>query len=150
MYEERPGSAGPGPRHAARLSAQAPHRPLKSWLARSIGDAAWGELLRQITYKATCYGRTFWQAPRMLASSKTCSACGVKRKALPLSTRGWNCWTAAACTTETRTPPGTSWRREFKSQVPWGAWGLNACGAGGRPGRDTPLRLPAAKQESEL
>ncbi|QQX88945.1 transposase [Cupriavidus necator] len=64
---------------------------LKSRLARSIGDAAWGELLRQLAYKASWYGRTFWQAPRTFASSKTCSDCGFKLKALALSTRSWIC-----------------------------------------------------------
>ena len=64
---------------------------MKSWLARSIGDAAWGELLRQLAYKAKWYGRTFWQAPRTLASSKTCSDCGFKLKVLALSTRSWIC-----------------------------------------------------------
>ena len=60
---------------------------MKSRLARSIGDAAWGELLRQPKYNATLYGRTFWLAPRTLTSSKTCSDCGFKLKVLPLSTR---------------------------------------------------------------
>ena len=64
---------------------------MKSRLARSIGDAAWGELLRQLAYKASWYGRTFWQAPRSLASSKTCKDCGFKLKALALSTRSWVC-----------------------------------------------------------
>ena len=64
---------------------------MKSRLARSIGDAAWGELLRQLAYKAKWYGRTFWQAPRMFSSSKTCSDCGFRLKALALSTRSWVC-----------------------------------------------------------
>ena len=64
---------------------------VKSRLARSIGDAAWGELLRQLAYKASWYGRTFWQAPRSLASSKTCSDCGFKLKVLALSMRSWSC-----------------------------------------------------------
>ena len=64
---------------------------MKSRLARSIGDAAWGELLRQLAYKAKWYGRTFWQAPGTFAASKTCSNCGLKQKALPLSMRSWIC-----------------------------------------------------------
>ena len=60
-------------------------------LAVSIGDAAWSELLRQPAYKASWYGRTFWQAPRTFASSKTCSDCGFKLKTLALSTRSWVC-----------------------------------------------------------
>ncbi|NYH18849.1 RNA-guided endonuclease TnpB family protein [Paraburkholderia bryophila] len=64
---------------------------MRSNLARSIGDAAWGELLRQLAYKAAWYGRTFWQAARFFASSKTCHACGFKLASLPLSTREWTC-----------------------------------------------------------
>lgn len=60
-------------------------------LARSIGDAAWAELLRQLAYKAQWYGRTYWQADRFFASSKTCHACGFKLKVLPLSVREWTC-----------------------------------------------------------
>jgi len=43
---------------------------IRTRLARSISDAAWGELLRQLAYKASWYGRTFWQAPKNFASSK--------------------------------------------------------------------------------
>ena len=64
---------------------------MKSRLARSIGDDAWGALLRQLTYKVRWYWRTFWQAPRRFASSKTCSNCGHKQKMLSLSMRSWIC-----------------------------------------------------------
>ncbi|MCX4170805.1 MULTISPECIES: RNA-guided endonuclease TnpB family protein [Paraburkholderia] len=64
---------------------------MRSNLARSIGDAAWGELLRQLAYKAAWYGRTYWQADRFFASSKTCHACGFKLASLALRTREWTC-----------------------------------------------------------
>ncbi len=64
---------------------------MRTRLARSIADAAWGELLRQLRYKAQWYGRTFWQAPRNFASSKLCSACGCKNTELTLSQRRWRC-----------------------------------------------------------
>ena len=64
---------------------------MRTNLARSIGDAAWGELLRQLAYKAKWYGRTYWQADRYFASSRTCHACGFKLRALPLSVREWTC-----------------------------------------------------------
>jgi putative transposase len=64
---------------------------MRGWLSRSIGDAAWGELLRQLEYKAKWYGRTFWQAPANFASSKTCHCCGFKLPKLELSTRQWTC-----------------------------------------------------------
>ncbi|EIM93050.1 transposase, partial [Paraburkholderia hospita] len=64
---------------------------MRTNLARSIGDAAWGELLRQLACKAKWYGRTYWQADRYFASSRTCHACGFKLRALPLSVREWTC-----------------------------------------------------------
>lgn len=64
---------------------------VRTRLARSISDASWSELLRQLAYKASWYGRTFWQAPKNFASSKTCHACGVKNKELTLSDRRWRC-----------------------------------------------------------
>jgi putative transposase len=62
-----------------------------SRLARAIGDAAWGEFLRQLEYKCEWYGRYLWQAPSNFPSSKRCSACGFKLKVLPLSVRKWTC-----------------------------------------------------------
>jgi putative transposase len=45
-------------------------------LARSISDAAWGELGSQLRYKAEWYGAILVVAPRFFASTKTCSSCG--------------------------------------------------------------------------
>ena len=45
-------------------------------LARSINDAAWGQLGSQLRYKADWYGATLVVAPRFFASTKTCSSCG--------------------------------------------------------------------------
>ncbi|HEY9861740.1 MAG TPA: RNA-guided endonuclease TnpB family protein, partial [Candidatus Obscuribacterales bacterium] len=60
-------------------------------LARSISDAGWGELMRQLAYKATWYGRTFVQLERWFPGSKTCSRCGHKVDSLPLNVREWDC-----------------------------------------------------------
>jgi putative transposase len=43
-------------------------------LARAIADVGWGELLRQLEYKATWYGRTLVAIDRFFPSSKRCSA----------------------------------------------------------------------------
>ncbi len=64
---------------------------IRTRLARSIADAGWGELLRQLAYKAAWYGRTFWQAPKNFASSKLCHACGEKNTELTLAQRRWRC-----------------------------------------------------------
>jgi putative transposase len=60
-------------------------------LARSISDAGWGELIRQLAYKAAWYGRNFVQLERWFPGSKTCSGCGHKVDSLPLNIREWDC-----------------------------------------------------------
>jgi putative transposase len=60
-------------------------------LARAVGDAAWGELARQITYKQAWRGGQVVVADRWFASSKTCSSCGIPRKDLTLKERTFEC-----------------------------------------------------------
>lgn len=60
-------------------------------LAKAIGDASWGELVRQLTYKAGWYGRTIIKIDRYFPSSKTCSHCGYINENLTLSDREWKC-----------------------------------------------------------
>ena len=60
-------------------------------LARVISDAGWGELRRQLEYKAERAGRTLVVIDRWYPSSKTCSACGHLLAKLSLSTRHWTC-----------------------------------------------------------
>ena len=60
-------------------------------LAKSIGDASWGELVRQLTYKADWYGRRFVKIDRFFPSSKTCSHCGFVNDNLSLNMREWDC-----------------------------------------------------------
>jgi putative transposase len=59
--------------------------------SRSIADAAWGELVRQLEYKASWYGRTLIKVDRFFPSSKTCSACGHVMDSMPESIRDWEC-----------------------------------------------------------
>jgi putative transposase len=60
-------------------------------LARAISDASWGELVRQLEYKAKWYGRTLVKIDRWFPSSKRCGNCGHVVERLPLSIREWNC-----------------------------------------------------------
>jgi IS605 OrfB family transposase len=60
-------------------------------LARAIFDAGFGELRRQLTYKATWAGGRLVQADAFYPSSKTCSACGTVKAKLPLSARVFCC-----------------------------------------------------------
>ncbi len=60
-------------------------------LSKSIGDASWGELVRQLTYKAGWYGRKVVKIDRYFPSSKTCSHCGYVNENLTLGQREWDC-----------------------------------------------------------
>jgi putative transposase len=60
-------------------------------LSKALSDAAIGEFLRQIKYKAAWCGDTLIEAPPFFPSSKTCSGCGHILDGLSLSTRKWTC-----------------------------------------------------------
>jgi putative transposase len=60
-------------------------------LARSVNDASFGELHRQIKYKALWAGIPVIIADRWFPSSKMCSNCGFVLKELSLSKREWKC-----------------------------------------------------------
>jgi putative transposase len=60
-------------------------------LARAIVDMGWSELRRQLGYKSVWRGSQVVVADRWYPSSKTCSGCGYRLKALDLGTRQWTC-----------------------------------------------------------
>lgn len=60
-------------------------------LAKHVEDASFGEICRQIAYKADWYGRTFVQVDAWYPSSKTCSKCGRAKRDLVLADRRWAC-----------------------------------------------------------
>jgi putative transposase len=60
-------------------------------LAKHIADVSWGEIFRQLEYKAAWYGRTFVQIDRFYPSSEQCSGCGCIVDKSPLSIRAWTC-----------------------------------------------------------
>ncbi|BAU67523.1 transposase, IS605 OrfB family (plasmid) [Stanieria sp. NIES-3757] len=59
-------------------------------LARSISDAAWGEMRAQLEYKCEWYGRKLVKIDRFFPSSKRCQ-CGFVIEKLPLNVRSWDC-----------------------------------------------------------
>lgn len=63
----------------------------RSKLALSVHDAAWGELLRQLRYKAQLAGRTVVAVDQWTATTRRCSACGHKPAKFGLDVRYWRC-----------------------------------------------------------
>lgn len=59
-------------------------------LAKSVADAAFGEILRQLAYKCEWRGRKFVQVSMWYPSSKTCSCCGHIQN-MPLHKRTYRC-----------------------------------------------------------
>jgi putative transposase len=97
-------------------------------LARAISDASWTELRSLLEYKCAWYERELITIDRFFPSSKTCSACGLIRDALPLNVRRWTC---EGC--------GTQHDRDHNAAKIILAAGLavSACGAGVRPQRSS-------------
>ena len=60
-------------------------------LAQAVNDVSFGELRRQIEYKAETNGVKVTKADRYFASSKICSVCGEKKDDLTLSDRTYRC-----------------------------------------------------------
>src|SRR5262249_4194510 len=98
-------------------------------LATSISDASWGELVRQLEYKASWYGRTLVKIDRWYPSSQRCHACGYVYQALTLDVRQWTC---PKC--------GARHDRDINAAKNILAVGrtVNACGEAVRPGRAMP------------
>lgn len=61
-------------------------------LAKSVSDAAFGEIRRQLEYKAGWYGKTVSIVDRFYPSSQLCSCCGYQNTdTKDLSVRDWVC-----------------------------------------------------------
>lgn len=110
-------------------------------LAKAISDVGWSELVRQIEYKATWYGRTVIRIDRFEPSSKTCSACGSVMESMPLEVRSWIC---PEC--------GTCHDRDVNAAKNIEAVGLTvlAYGGNGRPVRVKARRAVAGEVGSSL
>ena len=61
-------------------------------LALHVADAAWGEIRRQLAYKADWYGKELVIIGRFFPSSQTCGCCGYQNKEVKdLGIRFWTC-----------------------------------------------------------
>lgn len=63
----------------------------KTKLSRSVLDAAFGEFVRQVEYKAAWSFKRSIRVGRFFPSTKTCSECGMVNPDLTLSDRTWFC-----------------------------------------------------------
>lgn len=108
-------------------------------LARSISDAGWGELQRQVAYKAPAYGCLLILADRFFPSSRMCSHCGVVKETLALKDRIFRC---DAC--------GLEIDRDLNAALNLRAAGLAVVHARGRGSSGDPMqvvKLPRMKRE---
>ncbi len=113
-------------------------------LAKSISDAGWGELVRQLDYKAAWYGRTLVKIDRWYPSSQRCHVCGYINTALTLDVRAWTCPNPEC---------GTNHDRDINAAKNILAVGLtvNACGETIRPARAMPsMPTPARPSEAGI
>ncbi len=110
-------------------------------LARSISDAGWGELVRQLEYKCEWYGRTLVKIDQWFPSSKRCGNCGHTVEKLPLKIREWEC---PQC--------GIHHDRDINASRNILAAGLavSVCGATLRPSRSKSRKAGAMKQKLGL
>jgi len=60
-------------------------------LSQAVSDVSFGEIIRQLSYKALWSGKELVKADQWFASSKICSCCGNKKDILKLSERTYNC-----------------------------------------------------------
>lgn len=61
-------------------------------LAKSIADASWYELTKQLDYKSVWYGRLYVKIDTYYPSSQTCNCCGFKNLITKdLTVRDWTC-----------------------------------------------------------
>jgi len=90
-------------------------------VSRSLSDAALGEILRQLTYRASWSDATVVAADRFYPSSKRCSRCGEVKAKLP---RGETLFTCECC--------GLSLDRDENAALNLGGIALVATRAEGR------------------
>ena len=113
-------------------------------LAAALHDAGWGEIDRQLEYKGEWYGRTVIRIDRWTPTTTPCSTPGCTfrhpKGGLPLSVREWTCPLCGIThdrdvnAAKNILAAGHAVIRD-RQAVP-----VHACGAPGRPTRDTPAR----------
>jgi putative transposase len=111
-------------------------------LARAIGDAAWTELARQLTYKTAWFAAEAVICDRWFPSTKTCSGCGMVKQQMGLAERTFRCDRCGLVIDRDRNAAANlaAWAERSHAQAPdrqAGGRATNAPGgegAGHRPG----------------
>ena len=111
-------------------------------LAKAVADASFGEIRRQIEYKAKLSGSMTVLADRFYPSSKLCSNCGHRLKKLSLKVRSWVC---PACNARHDRDLNAAKNLEFVAVSHTET--KNACGEGVRPKSRRRQGHPSLKQE---
>ena len=108
-------------------------------LARSISDASWGELFRQLEYKCEWYGRELVKVDRFFPSSKRHFECGYVVDKLPLNVRAWDCPKCGAVNIDRD--------ENAASNILAAGLAVSACGATVRPEESKSRKAGVMKQE---
>jgi putative transposase len=89
-------------------------------LARAIGDAAWTELARQLTYKAAWFGAELVVCDRWFASTRTCSRCGTVKQHMRLAERIYCCDACGLAIDRDRNAAANlaAWAEQHHAQAP--------------------------------
>lgn len=101
-------------------------------LAKTIADAGWGEICRQLKYKAEWYGRQFVQVDTFFPSSQICSVCSTREPAVKDLREHWVC---RCCGTEHDRDVNAAKNilADGLKTIGWDTPESNACGEGVRP-----------------
>jgi len=101
----------------------------KTKLAKSMLDAAFGQVIEQWKYKSLWNGTHALQADRFFPSTQLCSNCGYQNKNLSLSDREWVC---PECNTKHRRDQNAAYNLREEGRKQLVAMGIletqNACG----------------------
>ena len=110
-------------------------------LSKAISDAAWGDLVRKLDYKATWEGKHLVRIDTWYPSTKTCRHCAAKVASLPLSARQWVCST---CGVEHDRDINAALNIKQQGILQLKAEGLSVSACGGMRQTGSTLVLPAA------
>ena len=104
-------------------------------MGKSVGDAGWSELVRQLEYKAAWQGKTLVKIGRYFPSSKICSCCGYQHRDLALSERRWICPSCGVLLDRDVNAAINIHREGLKLVAAGQSETINACGAPVRPAK---------------